>query len=75
MTSQKTLNLNLNLQPGESVTVDAEQYYVTYQNGVDATDSASGDWLDDLSRKTREISIGYNRSAISTKIEYSERYL
>ena len=71
----QTLNLTLDLQPGESVIIDAAQYYVTYQNGVDTTDSASGDWLDDLSRKTREISIGYNRSAITTKIEYSERYL
>ena len=71
----KTLTIDLNLRPGESVIIDAAQHYATYQNGIDATDGAAGDWLDDLSRKTQRIDISYNRSAISSEIVYTERYL
>ena len=71
----KTLTVTLNLRPGDSVIIDSGQYYVYYQNGVDITDNASGDWPDSLDRNTQQIEVSCNQSSASAEIAYTERYL
>ena len=70
-----TMTINqLTLQPGESITVDAEQYYIFYK-GENITDQAVGEWVDALHRNAFRIDITPNASSISSEITYSERYL
>lgn len=73
---QKTCVLTLTLRPGQTLIVDANNYNVLLNN-QNAIEVQSGDWIDDLSRNTTDITIsaasGMNN--ISATILYTERYL
>lgn len=68
--------LNLTLQPGKKVIIDANNYNVLL-DGKNAIDKQSGDWLDELNRDTINISLSALSGAnnITATILYTERYL
>lgn len=73
---QKICVLTLTLRPGQTLIVDANNYNVLLNN-QNAIEVQSGEWIDDLSRNTTDITIsaasGMNN--ISATILYTERYL
>lgn len=72
----KTCVLTVTLKPGDILIVDANNYNVLL-NSENAIDTQSGDWIDDMSRNTTDISItasaGMNN--LDATILYTERYL
>ena len=67
--------LTIDLEPGEELIIDAENYTVT-KDGIDATGSHSGQWIDEIDRDTDVISIqnGSGSSDYTAEIFYTERY-
>lgn len=68
--------LNLTLQPGQQLIVDAESYTVLL-NGENAIDLQKGDWIDELDRSTQGLSIKASAGVanLTAKIIYTEKYL
>lgn len=69
-------NIEITLAPGDRLVVDASNYVVLL-NGNNAIESHSGDWIDELTRESVEITVGAAGGAanLSASILYTERYL
>lgn len=66
--------LNVTLQPGETIVVDAANFEVLKDN-VDADDVIAGDWLDALARNTESIQVSCGTTnALQATIYYQELY-
>jgi len=72
----KTCVLTLTLKPGQRLIIDANTYNVLL-DGENAIDVQSGDWIDELSRETTDITISAASGVgnLSASIVYTERYL
>ena len=68
--------LEVTLHPGQKLVIDSGNYTVLL-DGENYIEAHSGDWLDELTRETVEISIGAASGAgnLSASILYTERYL
>ena len=66
--------LSVDLAPGESVTMDSENYTIESYTG-ETTWMHTGTWLDELNRDTAFISVQPSNGSISSEIEYRERFL
>lgn len=68
--------LDLTLQPGERLIVDAENYNV-FVNGVNMIHTQKGRWIDELSRDTVSIVItaAEGGAGLTADILYTERWL
>lgn len=71
-----TCELNLRLEPGQRLVVDASNYTVLL-DGENAVDIQHGEWLDELTRETSSISVTSSAgvSNLEASILYTERYL
>ena len=71
-----TCELNITLQPGDILVVDAINYNV-WLNGENVNWIQSGEWIDELVRETSSISVEANvgASQLTANILYTERYL
>ena len=72
----RTCVLTLTLQPGQRLVIDAQNYNVLL-DGENAIDTHSGDWLDELDRRTIDISITASAGVanLDATILYTERFL
>lgn len=72
----ETCELNLRLNPGQRLVIDARNYYV-WLDGENAIDSRKGVWLDKLSRDTTSISItaASGVANLEASILYTEQFL
>ena len=72
----ETCELNLRLEPGQRLVVDAKNYYV-WLDGENAIESRKGVWLDKMSRNTTSISItaASGVANLEASILYTEQYL
>lgn len=72
----KVCVLNVTLQPGQVLIIDANTYNVLLDQ-QNAIDIHSGDWIDELNRNTTELKIGAASGVanLSATILYTERYL
>lgn len=72
----KVCMLNVTLQPGQILVIDANTYNVLL-NQQNAIDVHSGDWIDELNRNTTELKIDAASGVanLSATILYTERYL
>lgn len=68
--------LDITLQPGEHLIVDAGNYNV-FLNGVNMIHTQKGRWMDELSRDTVDITItaAEGGAGLSAEILYTERWL
>ena len=68
--------LNITLQPGQKLIIDASNYNVLL-DGENAIWVQSGDWIDEINRNTSEIRIdaAAGSANIAASILYTERYL
>lgn len=73
---ENVCELKLTLMPGQRLIVDASNYNVLV-DGENMIYTQVGDWLDELSRETRSITItaAEGQAGISAMILYTERYL
>ncbi len=71
-----TCELNVRLEPGQRLVVDAENYNVLI-DGENAIEIQRGEWIDELNRETSSISVtaASGVSNLSASILYTERYL
>ena len=71
-----TCELELTLMPGQRLIVDASNYNVLV-DGDNMIYTQKGEWLDELSRETRSITItaAEGEAGISAMILYTERFL
>lgn len=72
--SVQTSDLQVDLAPGEEITVDAANYCVL-KDGYDITFVHSGCWIDELTRETKTIAVQTDTGTVSVEIEYTEKYL
>lgn len=72
----KVCELNITLEPGQRLVVDAINYNVLI-DGANAIWAQSGDWIDELARETSSISVTASAgvSNLTASILYTERYL
>lgn len=72
----KVCYLNITLQPGQRLIIDATNYNVLL-DGENAIHTQSGDWIDALNRMTSslEIDAQSGRGNIEASIMYTERFL
>lgn len=68
--------LNLTLMPGERLIVDASNYNVLL-DGVNMIHTQVGDWLDEITRETNDITItaAEGGAGLSAMILFTERFL
>lgn len=68
--------LNLTLQPGQRLIVDADNYNVLL-DGENAIEALTGDWIDELTRSTTSISINAASGSenLIASMLFTERYL
>lgn len=72
----KICYLNVSLQPGQVLIIDANTYNVLLDS-ENAIDIHSGDWIDELNRETTDIRINAASGSanLTATILYTERYL
>lgn len=71
----KYIKIDVVLQPGEVLIIDSDNYNVLLGE-ENVIDKQSGDWLDELTRNTFDISIGSGIAGqLEGKLLFTERYL
>lgn len=75
-TEETICEIAVNLAPGDVLTIDAANYNVYINNG-NAIHLQSGEWIDTVSRLTREVVVSTDdlNASMSVAVTYTERYL
>ena len=68
------LDLSVTLQPGDILVVDSDNFRVLL-NGENAIKYHSGDWIDELNRDSKSITISGGGDALESSIYYQELWL
>lgn len=68
------LNLDITLKPGDILVIDSDNFRVL-RNGKNAIKYHSGDWIDELNRNSKSITIDGGGTALESSIYFQELWL
>lgn len=69
-----SMELAVTLQPGDILVIDSDNFRVLL-NGENAIKYHSGDWIDELNRMSKSITVSGGGSALETSIYFQELWL
>ena len=69
-----SMDLAVTLQPGDILVIDSDNFRVLL-NGENAIKYHSGDWIDELNRMSKNITVSGGGSALETTIYFQELWL
>ena len=69
-----SMDLAVTLQPGDILVIDSDNFRVLL-NGENAIKYHSGDWIDELNRMSKSITVSGGGSALETTIYFQELWL
>ena len=68
------VNLAVTLRPGDILVIDSDNFRVLL-NGENAIKYHSGDWIDELNRLSKSITVAGGGNALETSIYFQELWL